>query len=155
MLTKYGIHTLVDIVFGVPTWVDLLPQSCITQGFVASNVVQTKERSYCNWHLTDRFLPLLNEVFGCLHKHANVFLHDCVNTIWSLKGTEGFHLSTLVTFFCQKVSITLQRMQMFFILSWVATDRLPSFQDPPPITKIDLLQVVDFWHVNIATSTSD
>jgi hypothetical protein len=30
MLTKYGIHTLVDIVFGVPTWVDLLPQSCIT-----------------------------------------------------------------------------------------------------------------------------
>jgi len=46
-----------------------------------------------------------------------VFLHDCANAIWSLKGIEGFHLSTLITFFHQKDSITLQKMQMFFILS--------------------------------------
>jgi hypothetical protein len=24
----------------------------------------------------DQFLPLAIEVFGCLHKHAHVFLHD-------------------------------------------------------------------------------
>jgi hypothetical protein len=47
--------------------------------------------------------------------------HDCANVIWSLKGIENPHLSTLVTFFRQKVSITLQRMQTSFVLSQVVT----------------------------------
>jgi len=61
---------------------------------------------------------LLIEVFGCLHKHANVFLHDFANAIWSLKGIEGPHISTLVTFFSSKILITLQRMQVSSILTW-------------------------------------
>jgi hypothetical protein len=56
------------------------------------------------------FLPLTIEVFDCLHKHANMFLHDCVNAIWSLKGPKGPQLLTLVTIFHQKISITLQKM---------------------------------------------
>jgi hypothetical protein len=44
------------------------------------------------------FLPTAIEVCECLHKQVNVFLHNCVNTIWSLKGLEGSHLSILVTF---------------------------------------------------------
>jgi len=48
VLTKYGIQTLTDIVIIDPTRAHFLPWSCITQGFVTSNVVQTKERSYRN-----------------------------------------------------------------------------------------------------------
>ncbi len=31
----------------------------------------------------------------------------------------------------------------------LVTSRLPPFQDTPPIVTIDLLQVVDFWHINM------
>ncbi len=107
MFTKGGIRTLVDIVIANPMRVDLLPQSCVTQGFVALNATQAKENNYCNQNPIDQFLPLAIEVFGCLHKHADLFLHDYANAIWSLKGTKGPHLSTLVILVHQKVSITL------------------------------------------------
>jgi hypothetical protein len=84
--------------------VDLLPQSCTIQRFVASDVTQVNESSYCN--LVNQFLPLAIEVSGCLHKHVDVFLHDCANAIWSLKGIEGLHLFTLVVFLRKKFSIT-------------------------------------------------
>jgi hypothetical protein len=107
---KNDIHTLANIVIVDPTQTYLLPQSCTTQGFIALNVVQAKERSYYNWHPIDQFLPLAIEVFDYLHKHADVFLHDYVNAIWSLKGIEGLHHSTLVTFLHQKTLITLQKI---------------------------------------------
>ncbi len=110
MLTKNGIRTLAKIVIVDPTRTYLLPQSCTTQGFATLNVAQAKERSYHNRHPIDQFLPLEIEVFDCLHKHADVVLHNCVNAIWSLKGIKCLHLSTLVTFLHQKVLITLQRM---------------------------------------------
>jgi hypothetical protein len=44
-----------------------------------------------------------------------------------LKGPKGFHISILVIFFCQKNSITLQKVWTSFI--W--------------------LQVADFWHGKI------
>jgi len=143
---KDGIHTLTNVVITDPTWTDLLSQSCATQA---------KERSYRNLCPIDQILPLVIEVFGFLHKHANVFLHDCANAIWSLKGTKGPHLSTLVTFLCQKVSITLERMQVSSIWSQVVvvgltTSWLPPIQDTPPITMVDLLQDTDFWHINMA-----
>jgi hypothetical protein len=96
---------------------NLLAQSCVTQGFVASNVAPTKERIYRNQHPTNQLFVLAIKVFDCLHKHVDVFLHDYANAICSLKGIDGLHLSTLVIFLCQKVSITLQRMQMSSILS--------------------------------------
>ncbi len=73
-----------------------------------------------------------------------MFLHDCANAIWSLKGLEGLHLFTLVTFL-----ITLQKMQVCFILRQtlavaLVTSQLPPLQNTPPITMADLLQVVDF-----------
>jgi hypothetical protein len=87
VLTKDGIRTLIDIVITNTTWIDLLPQSCAIQGFVASDATQAKERSYHNQHPIDQFLPLTIEVFGCLHKHVDVFLYTYANAIWSLKGT--------------------------------------------------------------------
>jgi hypothetical protein len=39
VLTKDGIHTFVEVVLVNPTFVDLLPQSCTIQRFVAFNVV--------------------------------------------------------------------------------------------------------------------
>jgi hypothetical protein len=63
--------------------------------------MQFKEKNYRNQHPIDQFLLLTIEVFGCLCKHVNVFLHDCANPIRSLKGIEGI-IFTLVTFFVKK-----------------------------------------------------
>jgi len=76
VLTKYGIRTLAEVVIVDPTLVNLLPQSFTNQGFVALDATQPKKKSYCNRHPTNQFLPLVIEVFDCLHKHANVFLHN-------------------------------------------------------------------------------
>jgi hypothetical protein len=45
VLTKNGIHTLVNVVIANPTQADSFPQSCATQGFAISNATQAKERS--------------------------------------------------------------------------------------------------------------
>jgi hypothetical protein len=68
VLTKYGIRTLVNIVIANPTRTILFPQAYTTQGFIAFDAAQAKERNYRNQHPTDQFLPLAIEVFGCLHK---------------------------------------------------------------------------------------
>jgi hypothetical protein len=73
VFTKYNICILAVVIVD-PTWTDLLPWSCAIQGFVASNAAQAKERSYLNWHPINQFLPLVIEVFDCLHKHVDVFL---------------------------------------------------------------------------------
>ncbi len=78
-----------------------------------------------------------------------MFLQDCANAIWNMKGPEGPHLSILVTFLCKKISITLQRMQDVYILSWtkivgLITSQLPPPHDTPPITMTHLLQAIDF-----------
>ncbi len=118
MFTKDGIHTLVKIVIADPTQMDLLPRSCATQGFVASDVAQVKEWSYHDQHLVDQFLPFAMEVFGCLHKQTDVFLHNCAHAIWSLKGPKGPPFFVLVIFLWRKNSITLQRLQAYSILSF-------------------------------------
>jgi hypothetical protein len=132
----------------------LLPQCCMIQGFVASNVTQAKEMNYHNWHPANQFLPLTIEVFGCFHKRVYVFLHDYANAICNVKRPESLHLSILVIFLHQKVLITLQRMQTSSILNRaiaisLTTSQLPPFYDIPPITMADLLQAVGFWHGEI------
>ncbi len=64
VFTKDDIRTLFDVVNVDPTQADLFPRSCTTQWFVVLNVAQAKERSYCDWHSVDPFLPLAIEVFG-------------------------------------------------------------------------------------------
>jgi hypothetical protein len=59
------------------------------------------------------------EIFGCLHKQVDVFLHNYANAIWILKALEGPFISVLVIFLWQKNSITLQRLQTSSISSWV------------------------------------
>jgi hypothetical protein len=117
VLTKNEICTLTNIVIVDPTQVDLFCRFCFTQGFVASKAVQAKQKSYHNQHPTNHFLPLVIEVFGCLNKQANVFLHGCANAMWDFKRPKGPPLFVLVTFFHKKISITLQRIQASFILS--------------------------------------
>jgi hypothetical protein len=46
MLTKDGIRTLANVVIVDSTRVDLFPQSYATQGFVALDAIQAKEKSY-------------------------------------------------------------------------------------------------------------
>jgi hypothetical protein len=68
VFTKYDIHTLVNVVNVDSTRINLLPWSCAIQGFVAFDMTQTKESNYRDQHPIDQFLPLVIEVFGCLHK---------------------------------------------------------------------------------------
>jgi hypothetical protein len=70
VFAKKDICILADVIIVNPMQADLLPQSCATQIFVASNVAQAKERSYCDRHPTNQFFSLTIEVFECLHKQA-------------------------------------------------------------------------------------
>jgi hypothetical protein len=110
----------------------------------AFNVAQAKEMNYHNRHRTDQLFPLTIEVFCYLHKHANVFLHDCANAIWSLKGTEGLNFLPLSFFSVNFFWFHYKKMQASSILNWaiavgLATFWLPPFQNTPPITMVDLL----------------
>jgi hypothetical protein len=149
VFTKDGNCTLANIVIVDPTQANLLPQSCTIQKFVAYTATQAKERSYHNWHPINQFFPLTVEIFGYLHKHVDMFLHDGANAIWSLKGPESPHLSTLVTFLYQKISMTLQKIQASSILSRVVavgltTSQLPPLQNTPPITTIEPT-IIELW----------
>jgi hypothetical protein len=149
VFTKDDIHTLANVFIVDPTQVNLLPQSCAIQRFVAFNVAQVEERNYHNQHLINQFLPLTIKVFDYLHKCADMFLDNSTNAIWSLKRSKGLHLSTLIIFLRQKVSITLQRVQTSSILNRVVDvglviSQLPPVQDTPPITTSNLLQAIGF-----------
>jgi hypothetical protein len=110
LLTKDGIHTVVDVVITDPTWVYLLCWFYTTWGFVTFEVAQAKKKSYCDQHPTNHFLPLAINVFGCLEKQANVFLHDCANAMWNFKRLKSLLLFVLVIFFHKKILITLQEL---------------------------------------------
>jgi hypothetical protein len=149
VLTKDGICTLFNVIIVDPTWMDLLRRSCTTQSFIAYEVAQAKKRSYHHWHPTNHFLLLAIEVFRCLDKQIDVFLHDCANVMSNFKGTKSLSPFFFVIFRCKKISITLQRMQASSILSWVVTvglvtSQLPPLQYAPPITTTDLLQAVSW-----------
>jgi hypothetical protein len=107
VFTKNDIRILIDVIIANSTWAYLLPRSSAIQGFVAFDAAQTKEKSYRDWHPINQFFPSAIEIFECLHKQVDVFLHDCANAIWSLKGLEGPHLFVLIFFLGQKISITL------------------------------------------------
>jgi hypothetical protein len=48
VFTKDGIRTLTNVVIVHPMRTNLLLQFCVIQGFIASNAIQAKKRSYCN-----------------------------------------------------------------------------------------------------------
>ncbi len=68
VFTKDEIHTLIKVIIVDPRWMDLFFLSCATQGFYAFHVIQAKKRRYCDQCPIDQFLPLIIEIFGCLHK---------------------------------------------------------------------------------------
>jgi hypothetical protein len=68
--------------------------------------IKLKEKNYHNQHPTNQFFPLAIEVFGCLHKHADVFLHDCANAIWPSSFCLGhFFLSKSFNHISKDVSV--------------------------------------------------
>jgi hypothetical protein len=66
---------------------------------------QAKERSYHDQHSMNQFLPLAIDVFVCLHKQDDVFLHNCANAIWSFKSLEGPPLPSWLLFFIKKIQL--------------------------------------------------
>jgi hypothetical protein len=67
--------------------------------FVAFKATQTKKKNYHDRHPTDHFFLFIIEVFICLDKQVDVFLHDYTNAMWNFKGPKGLSLFILVTFF--------------------------------------------------------
>jgi hypothetical protein len=150
--------TLVNIVIANPTWAYLLPQSCAAQGFVVFDAVQAKERNYHDQHPIDQFLLSIIEVFRCLDKHVNVFLHDCVNYHLELKRAiipSSFclcYFSSLKNFnYIAKDAIILHLKSCGDCrLSYFLTSTLSRHT---PITMANLLHVVGYWDKVILTSS--
>jgi hypothetical protein len=78
-----------------------------------SQCSSNKTKSYHDWHPTNQFLPLTIEIFGCLHKHVNVFIHNYANANWSMKGPKGLHFMSWFFFSTKHI----KRMQTSLILS--------------------------------------
>jgi hypothetical protein len=72
-----------------------------------------------------------------------VFFQGRVNAIWSFKR-EGTPLSILITFFCQKNSIMLERMQVSSILNQAIMASLAIFW-LPPFQNISPLPQPTYW----------
>jgi len=89
VLTKDGICTLINVVITNAIGVDLLHQSCATRRFVPFEIVQAKERSYHDRHPIYHFLPFTIEVFGCLNKKIDMFLHNCTKPCGTSKGQKA------------------------------------------------------------------
>jgi hypothetical protein len=156
VLTKDGIHILVDVVIVDPTWVDLFCRSYATWRFVAFKIAQAKKRSYCNQHPIGHFFHLTIEVFECLDKQVDVFIHDCPNVMWNFKEPRGFLFFVLVFFFHSNFLIILQKIQASSILNQaimvaLTTSQLPPLRNTPSITPANLLQTIDYWDTKILT----
>jgi hypothetical protein len=69
-----------------------------------------------------------------------VFLHNCINVIWPLERMKKCFFFSFDYFFHKKISITLQRMQTFFILRQTIVVGLATFWflNTPPISTADL-----------------
>jgi hypothetical protein len=76
-------------------------------GVIMTLVAHVKEGFYRDHYPTNMFLPFAIEVFGCLHQKANNFLHQCVNMVWTTKGTKGPPLSMLRSFYKQRMFVAL------------------------------------------------
>jgi len=132
----------IDIIIIDPTRANFLRWSCTIQGFVTSNVAQTKEKNYHNQHFIDQFLPLGIEVFGCLHKQVDVFLQDCANAIWSSKGPKGLFFSILVVFLYQNIFNYVTKDASIFHFKLGNSGRLSyfpifhPFRTHPPLPKL-------------------
>jgi hypothetical protein len=92
---------------------DLFPRSCATQGFIIFWCDSNQKKSYGDQHPIDQFLLITIEVYGCLHKKTNVFLHNCVNSIWSLKKLEDLIFLSWLFLFIKKIQFIAKDVSIF------------------------------------------
>jgi hypothetical protein len=71
--------------------------------------IQTKVVLYRDQHPND-FIPLIIEIFECLHQQADNFFHQCANMAWLMKGFKGPPLLILRSFYRQKMLVALQKV---------------------------------------------
>jgi hypothetical protein len=134
---------------------DPSPPTIEKRSFAASETAPTKEWwNYWDHHLVDQFLPLAIQIFSCLHKQVDDFLQVCTNNVWGMKDSGGPPLSILSTYFRQRVSIALQKLQAPTILSQalvvgLTTSWLPPLTDPLSITTSNIWFIVGTWRMSI------
>jgi hypothetical protein len=82
------------------------------------DTIETKEKSYHDWHLIKQFHSLTIDIFRYLHKQVHVFLHNCANVIWSLNKLKNSPFSIFVTFFHKKIQLHYKGCKQNSILNW-------------------------------------
>jgi hypothetical protein len=137
------IRTLIDIVITNPTRTDLFLWSYATQGLVASNATQAKEKNYNNQHLTN--IPL----FKYLVVYTNMLM--CFYMIVSMpfgawKGQRAL-IFLLWSFFSINFFDHITKDVNIFHLNSGGNYRfnysqLPPFHNTPPITTADYCRLL-------------
>jgi hypothetical protein len=147
------------IVIANPMHANQLPQLCTIQRLVASKATQVKNiYIYYNWHPTNPFFKLVIDIFGYLHKQADVFLHDCASAIWKIKESkirplfcfDCFSLTLNFNYVAKDASILHFKSGSSNKANYFSAST--SFKHNP-IATTDLLQVVGCWDGEFLTSS--
>jgi hypothetical protein len=104
VLTKDGIYTLTNVVIVDLMWVDLLPDLAQFKYLSPSMQLKTKKKGVITTDTPPINFPLAIELYGYLHKHADVFTLLC-QCHSKLERAKGPHLYTLVIFFIKKFQL--------------------------------------------------
>ncbi|CAM6084934.1 unnamed protein product [Calypogeia fissa] len=130
-----------------PTGASMVSSATHISGHVASHVARLKEEAYAVRHSGDLFYSFALEVFGAFHSALDRFLRStaalCVE--W-----RPYPLVSVITAFLrQRMSVALQRAQVFMIqrraeaVGFRASRHVPLL-DPPLTFTADLYQALQF-----------
>ena len=90
-----------------PTHVDLVARAAFVPDHAASEAARQKERHCSGRPRGDTFIPIAIETYGALLSQTDEFLRDCARRAFSGHGGSPPSTSVLVTWFRQRVAVTL------------------------------------------------
>jgi hypothetical protein len=108
-------------------------------------------------HPTNQIFPLAIEIFGCLQKCIDVFLHNCANAFWNLKKLDGFSsfylgylsLSKKFNYITKDVNILHLKSSNGGRPNYFLTSTLLEYPPLPRLTYYNCLviEMEHFWHL--------
>ncbi len=107
VLITNGIRILVNVVIVNSICTNIILRVASSWGMITMIATQANVVLYCNRHLEDNFILLAIEIFGCLHQHADDFLHQRANMAWLAKGFGDLSLLIIHSFYKHRVLVIL------------------------------------------------
>ena len=102
-------HSLLDVV--APTRVNLVARATVVPQHATSEAARQKERHCSGRPRGDTFIPIAIETYGALLSQRDEFMRDRARRAFPEHGVPSPSISVLVTWFEQRVAVTLQRAQ--------------------------------------------